>query len=123
MSRGGSFAELFVEERTSLGVRLDDGRIEELDSGLDRGAGVRVVQGGSTGYAYSNRLDRASLLEAAAAAAASVREDAPGAVVDLTERRPGVRHIARDAAAGVAAEDKVAWLREADDAARAVDPA
>jgi TldD protein len=123
MSRGGSFAELFVEERTSLGVRLDDGRIEELDSGLDRGAGVRVVQGGSTGYAYSNRLDRTSLLEVAAAAAASVRSDEPGAVLDLTEREPGVRHIAERPASGVPAVDKVEWLREADEAARSVDPA
>ena len=121
--RGGSFAELFVEERSSLGVRLDDGRIEELDRGLDRGAGVRVVQGGSTGYAYSNRLDRESLLEVAAAAAASVRADSPPKVVDLTEREPEVRHVAERPAEGVPAEEKVRWLREADDAARAVDPA
>jgi TldD protein len=123
LTRGGSFAELFVEERTSLGVRLDDGRIEELDTGLDRGAGVRVVQGASTGYAFSNRLDRESLLEVAAAAAASVRGDEPGRVVDLTDRAPGVVHEAERAASGVPSEDKVAWLREADEAARAFDPA
>src|SRR3954452_19184626 len=63
---GGSFAEIFVEERQGVSVRLDDGRIEELTTGLDRGAGVRVGRGTSFGYAYSNRLDRASLLEAAA---------------------------------------------------------
>jgi TldD protein len=121
--RGGTFAELFVEERGSLGVRLDDGRIEELDSGLDRGAGVRVVRGASSGYAYSNRLDSASLLEAAAAAAASVRDGEPATVVDLTERAPEVEHLAERPAWEVPAEDKVAWLREADEAARAVDPA
>jgi TldD protein len=123
LTRGGSFSELFVEERTSLGVRLDDGKIEELDSGLDRGAGVRVVHGISAGYAYSNRLDRASVLEAAAAAAASVREDAPGSVVDLTVREPAIRHEAERPASLVPAEEKVRWLREADEAARAVDPA
>jgi TldD protein len=123
LARGGSFAELFVEERGSLGVRLDDGRVEELDSGLDRGAGVRVVQGASSGYAYSNRLDRDSLLDVAAAAAASVRDGEPATVVDLTEREPDVVHEAERPASSVAAEDKVGWLREADDAARAVDPA
>ena len=32
--RGGSFSELFVEERTSTSIRLDDGKVEELTSGL-----------------------------------------------------------------------------------------
>jgi predicted Zn-dependent protease len=66
--KGGDFAEVFVEERTSTSVRLDDTHVEELTTGLDRGAGVRVVRGTTYGYAYSNRLDRDSLLEAAAAA-------------------------------------------------------
>ena len=66
--RGGSFAELFVEEKTSTSIRLDDGKVEELTTGLDRGAGVRVCVGTSYGYAYSNRLDREALLAAAEAA-------------------------------------------------------
>jgi TldD protein len=84
---GGDFAEVFVEERSSTSVRLDDGHVEELTTGLDRGAGVRVCRGTTYGYAYSNRLDRASLLEAAAAASAALAGDAPGPVVDLSERR------------------------------------
>src|SRR4029453_4383549 len=84
--KGGDFAEVFVEERSSTSVRLDDGRVEELTTGLDRGAGGRVGQGTPYGYAFWNRLDRDSLLEAAAAASAALAGDAPGAVVDLTER-------------------------------------
>ena len=68
--RGGDFAEVFVEERSSVSIRLDDGKIEELTNGLDRGAGVRVARGTSFGYAFSNRLDRDALLDTAAAAAA-----------------------------------------------------
>lgn len=123
-SRGGSFAEVFVEERSSLSIRLDDGRIEELTSGLDRGAGVRVVRGTSFGYAFSNRLDRDALLEAAEAAIASLA-DAPGpagAVVDLRERAASVLHRAERPPAGVGADDKVAWLREVDDVARSFSP-
>ena len=93
---GGDFAEVFVEERSSTSVRLDDGRVEELTTGLDRGAGVRGFQGTTYGYAYSNRLDRHSLLEAAAAASAALAGDAPGAVVDLTERTgPGTNRAER----------------------------
>ncbi|MEO8477119.1 MAG: TldD/PmbA family protein, partial [Actinomycetota bacterium] len=120
--RGGSFAEVFVEERSSTSIRLDDGKVEELTTGLDRGAGVRVAHGTTYGYAYSNRLDRDSLLQAADAASAALRGEAPGAVVDLTERvGPGTNRVER-AAGELPAADKVAWLRELDDSARAYSP-
>jgi TldD protein len=118
--KGGDFAEVFVEERSSTAIRLDDGKVEELTTGLDRGAGVRVVQGTSYGYAFSNRLDRGSLLEAAQAASAALSGDAPGAVVDLTTREGEGRNRAERPGAGVPAAEKVGWLREVDDAARGV---
>jgi len=121
-ARGGSFAELFVEERSSVSIRLDDGKIEELTSGLDRGAGVRVGHGTSYGYAFSNRLDREALLEAAAAAAASVREEGPGDLVGLRQLDPPVAHLAERPAGSVPPADKVTWLREVDDAARSFSP-
>lgn len=121
-ARGGSFAELFVEERTSVSIVLDDGKIEELTSGLDRGAGVRVGHGTSFGYAFSNRLDRDALLDVAAAAAASLSEGPAGAVADLRAPSPPVVHRAERPAELVPAADKVAWLREVDDLARAFSP-
>jgi len=121
-ARGGSFAELFVEERSSLTVRLDDGRIEELTSGLDRGAGVRVGHGTSFGYAFSNRLDRDALLDAAAAAAAAVAGAAASQVVDLRTQDPPIVHRAERPAEAVPAAEKVEWLRAVDDVARAFSP-
>jgi len=118
-ARGGSFSELFVEERIGLSVRLDDGKVEEVTTGLDRGAGVRVGHGTSFGYAYSNRLDRDALLEAADAAASSVTGDGPGEVVDLSTLEPPVVHEATRDAASVPSQEKVAWAREADETARA----
>ncbi|MGZ8606290.1 MAG: TldD/PmbA family protein [Actinomycetota bacterium] len=120
-ARGGAFAELYVEERSSVAIRLDDGKVEELTTGLDRGAGVRVGRGTSFGYAYSNRLDREALLEAAAAASASL-DGEPGGVVDLRELMPPVVHVAERAASSIPAADKVAWLREVDEAARSLSP-
>jgi TldD protein len=120
-ARGGAFAEVYVEERTSVTIRLDDGKIEELTTGLDRGAGVRVGRGTSFGYAFSNRLDREALLRAAAAAAASL-DGAPADVVDLRAIVPPVVHVAERDAAAVPAADKVAWLREVDDVARSFSP-
>jgi TldD protein len=121
-TRGGAFSELFVEERFGVSIRLDDGRIEEVTTGTDRGAGVRVGHGTSFGYAYSNRLDRGSLLEAAAAAAASVTEESPGDVADLRQLDPPIVHPAVRDAASASSADKVVWVREADDAARSFSP-
>ena len=56
-----------MEERLGTSVRLDDGKVEEVTTGLDRGAGVRVGHGTSFGYAYSNRLDRETLAPSNAA--------------------------------------------------------
>lgn len=120
--RGGRWAEIFVEDRVSTAVRLDDGKIQEVSNGHDRGAAVRVGHGGSFGYAYSNRLDPDALMEAAAAAAASVPEgEARTASVDLRAPSPNVVHLPVEPADAVAKDVKVGWLREADETARAFD--
>ncbi|MFN8632197.1 MAG: DNA gyrase modulator, partial [Chloroflexota bacterium] len=121
--RGGSFAELFVEDTSTTSIRLDDGKVEELTTGHDRGAGVRVCRGTSYGYAYSNRLDRDALLGAAEAAAAALADgDVPGSVVDLTERSGAPVNRVERPADLVPAADKVGWLREVDDVARSRSP-
>lgn len=119
---GGDFAEVFVEERSATSIRLDDGHVEELTTGLDRGAGVRVCLGTTYGYAYSNRLDRDSLLAAAAAASAALAGNAPSSVVDLTERTGVGTNHAEHPAGELDAATKVGWLREVDDVARSVSP-
>jgi TldD protein len=119
---GAGFAEIYAEERHSTSANLDDGRVEGLSSGLDRGAGIRVISGDTTSYAYSNRLDPEALFRAAETAAAAAREGATTEPMTFEQLEPAVRHPAREPAAGVDAERKVAWLREAEDAARSYSP-
>jgi TldD protein len=73
MSRGAEFAEVFVEDRTTSSATLDQRRVEELSSGRDRGAGIRVVVGETTGFAHTADLSEQGLLAAAQAAAAVAR--------------------------------------------------
>ena len=56
LRHGGDFAEVFVEDRRSSSARFDDGRAEELVSGRERGAGIRVVRGDTTGFAHTADL-------------------------------------------------------------------
>ncbi|HEY5888646.1 MAG TPA: DNA gyrase modulator, partial [Acidimicrobiales bacterium] len=56
LNTGGDFAEVFAEDRQAGSATLDDGKVEELSSSRDRGAGIRVVTGETTGFAHTADL-------------------------------------------------------------------
>ena len=118
MSRGGEFAEVFVEDRMTTSAMLDQRRVEELSSGRDRGAGIRVVVGETTGFAHTADLSEQGLVSAARAAAAVARDGGGGvreiALGSLREY-PSKAVIAPD---GVDKAKKIELLRYADDMAR-----
>ncbi|HSL56233.1 MAG TPA: TldD/PmbA family protein [Acidimicrobiales bacterium] len=119
LRRGGDFAEVFVEDRRATSATLDDRKVEDLSSGRDRGAGIRVVVGDRTGFAHTADLTEPGLRAAADAAAAAARGASGGAaVVDLDRSRPPAASRARIDPADVAKADKVALLVQADEAAR-----
>ncbi len=117
---GGEFAEVFAEDKQSGNATLDDGRVEQLSSGRDRGAGIRVVVGDTTGFAHTADLSEQGLLTAAEAASAAAREGGGGVrEIALTRRdvaNPSPVSVLPD---DVPKADKVAILRQADEAARA----
>jgi TldD protein len=116
LRRGGDLAEVFAEDRRATSARLDDGRVEELTSGRDRGAGIRVVVGESVGFAHTADLSEPGLLAAAAAASAAARGSGGEArSVSLDGSRLGTRS---SEAAGPSKRAKVELLRRADEAAR-----
>jgi TldD protein len=123
LAGGGRVAEIFAELRSSTSIRLDDGRVEELVSGFDRGVGIRVLQGDVQAYAYTNRMDAASLHEAARVAASALRSgpDEMATVVDLRRGRRHTHEVV-EPTQDIGSDRKVGWLRQADEAARSVDP-
>ncbi len=117
---GGDFAEIFAEDRRGTGAVLDDGRVEDMASGRERGAGIRVVSGETTGFAHTSDLSEAGLREAAAAAAAAAR-GGNGGVREVALRpvhapRPTTVESLPETVEKAA---KVELLRRADEAARA----
>jgi TldD protein len=116
---GGELAELFVEDRRSSALRLDDSRIEDVTSGIDVGAGVRVISGDRSAYAFTNVLTTSALVAAARAARAGISGGtATTTVSDLRRREPPVRHEARIPPESVGASAKADALKAADDSAR-----
>jgi TldD protein len=123
LSSGGQFAELYTEQRRSRAVSMDDGRIEDLVTGLDRGGGVRVIRGGQTAYAFTNLLTRAALVEAAGIAAAAVTGTRRTQVADLVTVEPPYRHPARRDPRSVSGPDLADIVQRIDQSARAFDGA
>ena len=122
LKTGAEFAEVFAEDRRNSSAFFDDGKVEELSSGRDRGAGIRVVVGDTTGFAHTADLSDAGLRAAAAAAAAAARGGGGGVrTVALTRH-----HADRGYAIELAPEEiekarKVELLVRADEMARATD--
>ena len=121
---GGDFAEVFAEDRRSSSARLDDGRVEELTSGRDRGAGIRVVRGDTTGFAHTSDLSEEGLRAAADAAASAARGGGGGVKeVALTRRQPGGGAAVEVLPEAVPKAAKAELLLKADEAARSEDGA
>lgn len=74
LRNGGDYAEVFAEDRSSLSVRMDDGRLEEVSSGIDQGASIRLVKGPMTSFGFTDSLDEAALVALAERLSASVRD-------------------------------------------------
>jgi len=120
LRRGGDFAEVFVEDRDSLGLRLEDGRIEQTSGGREVGAAVRLLSGEHTYYAYSDALDEAGMTAAADAVAAAVRAGEGGSAVSdlgLVRSDPG-RHVVNVPPETVAIARKAQLVRAGNEAAR-----
>ena len=120
MKSGGSFAEVFVEDRRSTSAVLDDGLVEELNNGRDRGAGIRVVAGETTGFAHTADLSAAGLHKAAEAASSAARGADSGTVHEVSLEDANIAGISEIEIEPreVSKRNKVDLLKSADEAVR-----
>ncbi len=120
LASGGDFAEVFIEDRANSSALFDDGRVEELTSGAERGAGIRVIVGDTTGFAHTADLSEAGLLAAATAARAAAKGGGGGVrTVALTARGGTKIHQVVTPSIEIPKLRKVELLQRADSAARA----
>ena len=72
-SNGADDAELYFESAQASSIILEDGAIREAHTNLDRGVGLRVVQGEQVGFAYTEAI-REDTMQQAALTAASIAQ-------------------------------------------------
>jgi len=56
LSRGGDFCDVFLQHQISHWVGMEDGEINRAYTTVDLGAGIRVLKGDATGFAYCEEL-------------------------------------------------------------------
>lgn len=123
LGTGGFYADVVCQRRAATTVRFEDGRVDDVSTGIDSGAGVRVIKGSLAAYAHTDVIDRDHLLRAAHAAADALRHAAEGPVLLAVEPDRPVPSVVCDVdAAGYDMADIVHRLELCDAAARSFGP-
>jgi len=116
-------ADIYFQSSHSESWVLESGIIKEGSHSIEQGAGVRVVSGEKTGFAYSDRLELPVLLEAANNVKAIVRQG-QNAQVNLMSKNatPLAHYYAQlNPLKSLSDDQKVALLKKVDSETRQID--
>jgi TldD protein len=80
MSRQLDYADLYFQLTRYETWAVEDGIVKEGVHSIDQGIGVRAISGERTGFAYSDQLDEAALLDAVDAARGIARGNGDGKI-------------------------------------------
>lgn len=123
LSKGGDFAEVFLEYRAYDYILMEDDIVKETAESIGVGCGIRVLAGEQTGFGYTNDLSLEKVQRAALTAAVIAKGKYRGPAFRLRERtlRGDVARVVRPAhTAGMA--KKIGLVKDAYVAARHFDP-
>ncbi len=115
-------ADVFFQNSRLESWMLEDGIVKEGSHNIEFGAGLRVLSGEKTGFAYSDELQLPILLEAATTARAIAQTGHEGRVKVRQGLQTARLYPAIDPVATLTEPEKVALLHRVDAAARAADP-
>ena len=65
LEKGGDFADVYLENRISRQIIMEESKFRSGLYGISQGAGVRVISGNKTGYAYTDEITEEKLIRAA----------------------------------------------------------
>ena len=121
MSKGGDYADLYFEHKTTNSLGLEDGKVNRAYSNVDFGVGIRVLKGDQTGFAYSETITREAMVRAARLAAniaASQKDFVNG---KMNEINPSSYYPVSSKWENVPVKDKVPFLQKINDSVFSLD--
>ena len=119
---GIDFGDLYFQHSRRESWTVEDGIVKDGAHSIEQGVGVRAISGEKTGFAYSDDIDSAALIEAARSARAIAREGTSHPARALVPGGGRALYAPDDPIDGLGNEDKVEALRRIDRMLRAADP-
>ena len=110
----GDYADLFLEETSSLAIRWEEGKVERFTGGRDAGAGLRYLRGEENRYAYSDDVTAESIAQLSRQLTSGLGPARKPAMLGTPRVH---RPIEKKPLAGISADLKVAMLQRAFQAA------
>lgn len=122
-SFGADFAEFYWEHKNSSMIKCEDNKIEQINSGIDEGVGIRVLTGENTSYAYTNEVNFERLMEVAELVGKAADKGIKGEdrVYDFFTPKASIQLEVKIPPDKVEIKDKVNIVKDANTAARSVD--
>jgi TldD protein len=123
LAKGGDFADVYFEHRISRDIQMEESRFKNATVGVSRGAGVRIIAGDRTGYAFTEEITETDLMRAADVASYVATGSGPTESVPLSRTNDLPTYITvRLPLEGVADERRLEVMQRADQAALDYDP-
>jgi TldD protein len=88
MDKGADYADIFFEHTVNNTAMLQDNKVNRAYSDIKYGAGIRVLKGEQTGFAYSENTSSGSMLQAARTAANIAESSSSPSEVSISELIP-----------------------------------
>ena len=123
-TRGVEAEAIIMDEQETM-IRVDRGQVEQLSQSGSKGLGVRVIDGGRVGYAYTSDFSAASIEETWQAALDLARVATPDEHRALPDPQPipdEDLEIWDPDLPAVSTEEKIAFAKQMEEAALAYDP-
>jgi TldD protein len=123
LSRGGDFAEIYLEHRAFDHINMEEDIIKETSESISLGLGIRVNAGDKTGYAYTNDISTEKIKRAALTAASISSGISKQNTVSLSPTTlPHNFYPVLDPAHKKSLKDKISLVHRAYGAAQKFDP-
>lgn len=122
LEKGGEFADIYVENRISRTITMEESNFKSAVFGISQGAGVRVISGGKTGFAYTDEITEEKILNAAEVASYIAKNSKTIGSVDVREGQRRSFITIQVPLEDVANEKRLDVMKRADQAAMEYDP-
>ena len=122
LATGSDYAEIYIEEKESESITIENGKVDQDVVSHTFGAGIRLLNKLQSVYGYTNDVTKKGLLELANNLAKSFNEPRVLTVDSLKSKNVKDAHIRERLSKDVSSEEKIAYLKEGDKVMASYDP-